>query len=524
LSNPVGQDSKQLHSDHVWSLGLLVAACGLWGINLGGVPLRDWDEGTYAAIAKGMYRTGNWLYPMLNGSPYLNKPPLLEWLIASSYRLFEVSDFTTRLPAAFLSACAVPLLYWVGRQVFSQRLPALFSAAVYLTLLPVVRHGRLAMRDGITVTFLLLLLGCLLKARHDRRWALGVGIALGLLGLTKGILALLLGAIAFIFLVVDRQYALLRSVYLWAGIALGAIPVLAWYAAQVQHYGPVFLQVHFLNQSVNRVWESVNSNTGPVWFYLLEVLKYTWPWLLFLPSGLILAWQKRQQTWSRLVLVGTVVYLSAVSVMTTKLPWYVMPLYPFLSLALGAQLDQLWQRDRPYSKVTAGFLGFLAIAGLAGGTYGSWADSEPVLLAIAVTVGVSFGWAAWWMLRQQRQFILVLLVGCYLSLGLLMGSPLWLWELNEAYPVKPVAALIAAQTPLGTTVYTSFPNHRPSLNFYSDRLVLPAGLPDLQRLQATQNYLLLDATVLNSLQIPNQRVLGLAEGFALVAPLTIQTP
>ena len=524
MSNPAGQNFRWLNSDLVWSLGLLVAACALWGINLGGVPLRDWDEGNYAAIAKAMYRTGNWLYPMLNGNPYLNKPPLLEWLTAGSYKLSGVSDWTTRLPAAFLSACAVPLLYWVGRQVFSQHLPALFSAAVYLTLLPVVRHGRLAMRDGMTVSFLLLLLGCLMKARQDRRWALGVGIALGLLGLTKGILALLLGAIAFIFLVVDRQYALLRGPYLWSGIGLGALPVLAWYGAQVKHYGSVFLQVHFLAQSVNRVWESVNSNTGPVWYYLLELLKYTWPWLLFLPSGLALAWQKRQLTWSRLVLVGIGIYLSTVSVMTTKLPWYVIPLYPFIALVLGAQLDQLWHRDRPYSKVTTGFLGFLAIAGFAGGAYASWADSQPILLAIGVTVGITFGWAAWWMLRQQRQFITVLLVGCYVSLGLLMSSPLWLWELNEAYPVEPVATLIATHTPPGTTIYTSFANHRPSLNFYSDRLVLPAGLPDLQHLQTTQHYLLLDTAVLNSLQISSQRVLGTAEGFALVAPTSNQAP
>jgi 4-amino-4-deoxy-L-arabinose transferase-like glycosyltransferase len=136
-----------------WLLGLFVAALILWGVSLGNLPLRDWDEGYYAIVAREIYRTGNWLYPTLQGEPYLLKPPLMDWLIALSYKLWGVREFTTRLPGAFFSACGVPLLYLVGREVFLQRLPAVFAACVYLTLLPVVRHGRLAMLDGMVVSF-----------------------------------------------------------------------------------------------------------------------------------------------------------------------------------------------------------------------------------------------------------------------------------------------------------------------------------------------------------------------------------
>lgn len=511
---PVG---KNWRWDIGWGLALLIAAWGLWSLNLGDLPLRDWDEGIYANVARGMFRNGNWLYPTLYGQPYLNKPPLLEWLIASSYTVAGVSELSTRLPGTLVSALAVPLLYWVGRLVFVARSPALFSAAVYLTLLPAVRHGRLAMRDGISVTLLLLLLLCLLKARQDRRWALGVGGALGLLTLTKGILALLLGAIACLFLVVDGQLALLFSPYLWGGLFLGYAPVFAWYGAQFQHYGMTFLQVHFLSQAFSRVWQSVNQNAGPPWYYLLELLKYSWPWLVFLPGGLALAWKERQQTWSRLVFVGAIAYLGAISLMTTKLPWYILPLYPFLALSMGAYLAELWQHKAKYPKAILAFLALLAVVGLGGAVYG-WMSAQIALVLIGIGLAIAMALAAALMSRADQRFIPVLWVGCYLVLGVLMASKLWLWELNEAYPVKPVAALIRSSTPAGTQVYTSFPAYRPSLNFYSDREVIPATAPDLQQRGATGSYLLIDQSLLPALPLPDSQPLGSAEGFVLLGP------
>ncbi len=64
----------------------------------------------------------------------------------------------------------------------------------------------------------------------------------------------------------------------------------------------------------------------------------------------------------------------------------------------------------------------------------------------------------------------------YLVLGLLMSSQSWIWELNEAFPVKPVATLIRAHISPGTKIYTSFAYQRPSLDFYCDCQVIPADI------------------------------------------------
>ncbi len=265
-----------LFKEKAWVLNLLMGSLILWLIGLGNSPLRDWDEGTVAQVAREIWQAPfgdmGWLYPTLGGTPYYNKPPLMHLLIAGFYSLGGVNEWTTRLPGAVLTALGVPLLYLVGRLVFQQNLPALFAALVYLTMLPVVRHGRLAMLDGTTTTFFLLLLFCLLKARHHQKYALGVGICLGLITFTKGMIVLLLGAIACLFLIADGQLSLCKSYYLWGGIFAGMSFPLAWYVAQWLHYGGTFLEVNFQAQTFNRLVQSVEGHSGHLgiiyWSYL----------------------------------------------------------------------------------------------------------------------------------------------------------------------------------------------------------------------------------------------------------------
>lgn len=503
-----------------WFLGLLVASLILWLIGLGNLPLRDWDEGTYAIVAREIYRTGNWIYPTLQGDPFLLKPPLMQWLIAVCYHIFGVQEFTTRFPGAFLTALGVPLLYLIGRLAFKENLPALFSALVYLTLLPVVRHGRLAMLDGMTISFFLLLLFCVLKAKDHKKYALGIGFCLGLITLTKGMLVVVLGGIVCLFIIFNQQLSLLKNPFLWIGMVLGNFPAVAWYFVQWQHYGNIFLAVHFQSQAFDRLGKAVEGNTGPVWYYLLEILKYGFPWLLFLPGGLYLSWKNRHTVWGCLILIGTIVYFAIVSLMGTKLPWYIMPVYPFLALAIGANLSYIWQSGQFKSKFLTGFLAFLGIVGLAGCVYFSMFDQQPLLIVMSVILAMNMGMTSWLVNQHNRQFIPVLLTGMYLVLAMLMSSQSWIWELNEKYPVLPVAALIRDNVPPGTQIYTSFPDSRPSLDFYSDCKVIPASMADLQNKFADKSYLLLGKETLPKINLKHSKIIGEAKGFTLISSLT----
>jgi 4-amino-4-deoxy-L-arabinose transferase-like glycosyltransferase len=511
--------------DGLWIVGLLLAAVLIFGINLGGLPLRDWDEGTVAQVAREIWRSPvnswRWLYPTLGGEPYLNKPPLMHWLMALTYSIGGVNEWTSRLAGAMLTAISVPLLYGIGREIFHRRSPAVFSALVYLTMLPVVRHGRLAMLDGAVVCFFLFMMWCVLRSRRNLRYCLGVGIGFGLICLTKGILGLLLGAIALLFLLWDTP-RLLGSWYLRIGILIGSAPVAFWYAAQWWHYGQSFTDRAIVNQSLSRIWSSVERHQEPPWYYVLEILKYAFPWLIFLPQGLRLTWENRNLSWAKLVLVWGGVYLLAISLMGTKLPWYVLPIYPAIALAVGVQLAQFWKQPYPatYHRFVIIFLTLLAIAAWVGSFYFSpWSPAKDqevqlILLAVAGTMTLASVLAA----QGNRQFLIILVWGMYVSLLLLMTSSHWVWELAEAYPVKPVAALIQSGTPTSQKVYTSFPYDRPSLNFYSDRQVISANTSYLQQYwqHNPQPYLLLERATQESLHLEAVQLLGKAEGWTLI--------
>ncbi|MGH1396898.1 MAG: ArnT family glycosyltransferase [Trichormus sp.] len=505
-----------------WLLSLWVLSLLLWLICLGNSPLRDWDEGTIAQVAREIWHSPSaamgWLYPTLAGEPYHNKPPLIHLLIAGAYSIGGVNEWTTRLPGAVLTALGVPLLFSVGRLIFPCNLPALFAALVYMTMLPVVRHGRLAMLDGALVTFFLLVLFCLFKAGKNPRYGLGIGFGFGLIALTKGIMVFLLGGIVGLFILRNRKLYWLKNPYLWIGIFLGSLPAIAWYIAQWQHYGQSFLEINLQNQSFNRITQSVEGNTGLPWYYLVEILKYGFPWLLFLPGGFYLAGKHRHTTWGCLVLVGTIIYLGTISLMNTKLPWYVIPVYPFLALAIGAEISEIWQNRHLQGRLWTSIFIVLSMAGLGGCVYFATSDPQPVLIVMSMILGISMGSVAWLVNRGDRNSIPVLFAGMYLVLTLLMSSQSWIWELNEAFPVKPVAALIRANVSPGTKIYTSFAYSRPSLDFYCDCQVVPATIPTLQKLMFDKYNLLLDNISLQQINLSGYQDLGTSRNFTLVAP------
>lgn len=524
-------DSKKKYNrrastvDTLWIVALLLAALLLYTINLGGVALRDWDEGTVAQVARDIWRSPfdswHWLYPTLGGEAYLNKPPLMHLLIAGAYAVGGVNEWTSRLPGAILTAVSVPLLYSIGREIFGGRSPAILSALVYLTMLPMVRHGRLAMLDGAVVCFFLFMMLCVLRSRRNLRYCLGIGIGFGLICLTKGIIGLLLAAVALLFLFWDTP-RLLKSVYLWVGFGIGAAPVAWWYAAQWLQYGNTFTTTGIMTQSVSRIWTSVENHAGPPWYYLLEILKYSFPWLIFLPSALASAWENRNWSWAKLIIVWSGAYLLAISLMQTKLPWYVLPIYPAIALAVGMQIATYW--DSPpyavYPRWLITCLTILALVATAGSFYFSpWSPAQDwelqfILAAVAGTMIL----ATMLVKSGDRQFIIILIWGMYVSLVLFMSSAHWVWELAEAYPVKPVAAMIQKATPPGSRIYTSFTYGRPSLNFYSDRQVIPTPPNELQQVweQNPQPYLLLDTPSLQNLKLDAVQRLGTANGLILV--------
>ncbi|WP_066375421.1 MULTISPECIES: glycosyltransferase family 39 protein [unclassified Anabaena] len=510
--------------DRLWLVVLLIAALLLFSINLEGLPLQDWHEATVAQVAKEIWRapaeTMRWLYPTLGGEPYYNKPPLLHILIAGAYSLGGVSEFTTRLPSAILTSLSVPLLYCLGREMFRHRWVAIYSSLVYLTMLPVVRHGRLAMLDGVVVSFLLIMMLCVLRSRRDLRYCLGIGLSFGLICLTQGIVSILFAIVAIAFLFWDTP-RLLTSRYLWIGICIGILPVAGWYVAQLLRYGYAFAQHGLWNPSVHQVGIIAPEHAHAPWFYIIEILKWNWPWLIFLPQTARLVWSNRNLSWAKLILVWCGVYLLLISLVSTKFSGYIFPIYPCLALAFGAELAEIEKLPllSPYPRNWVAGLSILALVASASSIYFSWGTNLKIeLQLIFATVALTMTLAAILAERGDGQFLKVLFWGSYVSLLLLIKSNYWAGELSPVYPVKPVAAMINRVNPDVKKIYISFPQYRPSLEFYSDRTIIPASIQELQSYwqQNPQPHLLIKGSDLQNLQLDAMKIVDKTEGWNLV--------
>ena len=507
-------------TEGLWIVGLLLAALLLFGINLGSPPLLDWSEGAVALTARELGKTSleiwQWLHPTLASRPNLEEPPLLQSLIAAAYKIGGFNEWTTRLPAAILSALSVPLLYGIGREIFPSRQSAIFSSLIYLTFLPVASWGRLASVDGATLCFVMLAMWCVLRSRRDFRWSLGIGMGLGLIALSKGIpLALLVLGISLVFLAWDTP-RLLTSGYWWVGLLLGSAPGLSWSVIWVLSNPEMFLSKEALNTSLGSVWAPVAAPRNLFWYYLTQIVKFSVPWLLFWPYGLRLAWDNRVWSWAKLVLIWPAAYSLAILVLVNKLSWYVLPVYPALALAGGAYLAEVWSwpTRRVFPRLWNKGLIVMALGAIAGSiAFAILPIPDRSLSVIFASVALTMIVAAVLVARRDLQFILILFCGTYISLLLFMTSPYWVWELESAYPVQEVAAILKRGTPEHQTIYASLPSEPPSLKLYSDRHIVPASDADLKRHweKDKQSYLFVDAKTRDRLKLEPARQVGKTE-------------
>jgi 4-amino-4-deoxy-L-arabinose transferase-like glycosyltransferase len=503
--------------ERLWIIGLFIAGILLYGINLSGTAVADLgNEGINAQIAREIYQASanslTWLYPTLNGEPYIHHPPLLYGLIAIAYQFFGISTISLRLPVALLGAISVPFIYLIGREIFKIRLPALFSAFIYLSLLPVVRYSRLALSEAAILSFFILMIWCTLRSRRDLRFALGIGISLGLICLTKGLTGLLFIVVPIVFLIFDTP-RLLKSFYLWTGILLGIAPVGFWYVMQWLKYKQLFINA-ILQQFTWQNFFTVHGHYNYfLTFYLLEL---GLPWLLFLPEALKIAKKNQAFNWAKLILVWFNVGAIIILLMPNKHIGFWLPIYPPLALAVGAYLAQMWIFPERNIYLKRWPIGLTAIALInAAGIFLAIKNTNNVYLhLVLIAVLITLLTTAILMQKEDIQFIPILFWGTYVSVFLLMLSPYWVWETHQSYQVDDVGLMVQKNTPKSAKIYTYFDYKRPALNFYSQRQITPINQPETLKSywqKEPESYFLLDEKSIDKLKLTEVKQLAKIE-------------
>lgn len=304
-----------------------------------GFHLLEPDEGRYAQIPREMLESGEWVVPVLQGEAYLDKPPLMYWLTALSYRAFGTSPESARLVPALCVHLTILLVYLLGRRSLGER--AAFWAAMLLTVAPgFVGVARLLLLDGLLVFCIAASVLCGFEAVRTGRLKLGWWVASAIMSgfgfLTKGPISevlLFVPLFAFGWLTRTSPARLKHYVLFFAIVFLVNLP---WYVA-IYLREPAFLRHFFWEHNVMRFLQPFD-HLQPVWYYAPILLAG------LLPGTLLLVPYLRNlclNTGDRPSLAGGFWFLAGgwcvlfFSVSGSKLPTYILPAYPFLCLALG---------------------------------------------------------------------------------------------------------------------------------------------------------------------------------------------
>ncbi|WP_228061017.1 MULTISPECIES: ArnT family glycosyltransferase [unclassified Coleofasciculus] len=269
---------------------------------LGNYAFYEPHEGHFGGVAYEMLLRGDWITPTLNGSPYLNKPPLLYWLIATSNSLFGVTEYTARLPLALTGWMGAVVAWKWARELWNP--PAGRAAALMLcTALGWFLFTHQLLIDVLLATLLLAIYYCLWRLSWEPqcwRYFFSLYLLLGLCLLSKGLLGLVFPVLGCLGLALSRRnWAIFQEIRPVLGVGVMLAVVLPWVIA-VERANPGFLHYFLVNEHFKRIadvrWPpDYDVSKVSAWGYLAIAAVWCAPWTLLLPGAIRSAWQDWMQ-------------------------------------------------------------------------------------------------------------------------------------------------------------------------------------------------------------------------------------
>jgi len=318
-----------------------LAAC-LYFFKLGSFSLYDAAETTYGEFVKNMLRSGDWLTLHYNGAVIFDKPPLYYWLAALISRLTGFNEWAMRLPAAVSGVLTVAVTYLLGKKFYNER-TGLLAGLIVMTAFQFLVQSRIAELDVVLTLFMTLsvYLFYLGYTTGDRKYYFWSYFPLALAVLIKGLLGVALPAFAiFLFLLFKKELRKAKEFHILPGLLIIFVIGLPWYLAEYLIHGKVFLDFAFGFLFMSRFQGVVAGHTGPWYYYFLALILGFAPWSQFLPVALWQTFKRRRSDPELLTLCFILPAFIVFSIAKTKIPNYVLPLYPFLVIMAAA----LWDR------------------------------------------------------------------------------------------------------------------------------------------------------------------------------------
>ncbi len=323
-------------------------------------------DAVQAQIARTMLASGDWVTARLDGVAYLEKSPLIYWMMAGSYRVLGVHDWAARLPLALAAVLLCWVTYRFGRWAMGER-AGVYAGVSLATAAGLFLFTRILIPDAtltLTMTAALWAAMRLLEPDEPRRgaWIAVLGAALGCGLLLKGLIAVVFPALALgAYLAVTQQLFRWET---WRRLAPGRVMLIAlviavpwhWLAmvrnpplvAFSMHSGPGeyrgFFWFYFFNEHLLRFLNlryPRDYNTVPRALFWALNLVWLFPWSAYLPGAVKLSYAPERRA-GRVRLLA-LCWIGAVMVFftfSTTQEYYSMPIYPAMALLIGSVLAE----------------------------------------------------------------------------------------------------------------------------------------------------------------------------------------
>ena len=340
------RQSSTLHPGKI--LLLLMIYSLIWFGTLNYRHLIPSDEGRYAEMAREMLVTGDWVTPRYNGYKYFEKPPLQVWATAAIFQVFGIGDWQARLWTALTGFLTIFAIGFTGTRIYNAR--AGWLAAVVLASSPMwVISGHFNSLDMGLSAFLVAALCSLLLAQtsHNksscRNWMWACWVFMALATLSKGVIGAAIPAMVFVaYSISTWDWKIWTRLRLFSGTIVFLLITAPWFILVAQR-NPEFLEFFFIHEHLQRFTQDAHSRTGPIYYFVPLLLIGIIPWVLQIPGALVQAWQERRREFSSgwLLVCWFVVIFAFFSMSRSKLPGYIIPIFPALALLIGHRLDRL---------------------------------------------------------------------------------------------------------------------------------------------------------------------------------------
>jgi 4-amino-4-deoxy-L-arabinose transferase-like glycosyltransferase len=334
--------------------------------------LMDDVDAVQAQISHNMLTSGDWVTARLDGVAYLEKAPLVYWLMAGSYRTFGVHDWAARFPIALsvIGLCLVTCAF--GVWAFGRR-AGLYTGLCIATCVGLFLFTRILIPDVILTLTITSAMWSFLRAMdteepRPRLWAAVFWASIGAGLLLKSLIAIVFPVAAvLIYLLLTRE---LLSVHTWkrlypfSGLFLALLIAAPWHVlaafrnpplvSWTLHSGPGqyhgFLWFYFVNEQLLRFLNlryPRDYNTVPrLKFWLLHFI-WLFPWSVYLPAAVKLSFKPVDRAGrTRLLALCWAGFLLGFFTFSTTQEYYSMPCYPALALLIGSAMETNSDRIR----------------------------------------------------------------------------------------------------------------------------------------------------------------------------------